>query len=258
MMQDKTNNMRLYLQPAFVTCVLVLATAGAGMTLTMKKLGIIFEKEPLPLKKSLELLDEADLKPYRVVPPKQKIENPEILKSLGTKDYIQWVMEDTESKADSPVQKCLLFITYYPLPDRVPHVPEECWTGGGYQKLKSEDVTLDVNNGKGFNVKIPAGYNVFGPRTASLWQGSSGIPNLYFFKVNGRYASSRNEARMALNKNLFGKHSYFCKVELVFNMSSTAPTKEESVAASEKLLSVIMPILEREHWPDWESGKVSR
>jgi len=257
-MREMKNNMRLYLQPAFVICVLVLAAAGAGMSVTMKKLGIIFEKAPLPLKKSLELLDEGNLTPYRVVPPKQKIENQEILRSLGTQDYIQWVLEDSESQASSPVNKCLLFITYYPLPDRVPHVPEECWTGGGYQRLRSEAVTLNVNNGSGFEVKIPANYLVFGPRTADLWHSSVRIPNVYFFKVNGQYAGSRDEARLALNKNLFGKHSYFCKVELVFNMSSVAPTREESVAASEKMLAVILPILEKEHWPDWENEKVSR
>ncbi len=257
-MRETKNNMRPYLQPAFVICVLVLAAAGAGTSFTMKKLGIIFEKAPLPLKKSLELLDEGNLSPYRVVPPKQKIENQEILRSLGTQDYIQWILEDTESQASSPVNKCLLFITYYPLPDRVPHVPEECWTGGGYQRLRSEAVTLNVNDGAGFEVKIPANYLVFGPRTADLWHSSVRIPNVYFFKVNGQYAGNREEARLALNKNLFGKHSYFCKVELVFNMSSVAPTREESVAASEKMLAVILPILEKEHWPDWENEKVSR
>lgn len=258
MTKDTKNNMRLYLQPAFVICVLVLTVAGAGMSLAMHQLGIVFEKEPLPLKKSLELLDEGNLSPYRVVPPKQKIENPEILKSLGTQDYIQWTLEDTETQTNSPVNKVMLFITYYPLPDRVPHVPEECWTGGGYQKLKSEAVTLSVNNGAGFKAEIPASYLVFGPRTANLWQSNARIPNLYFFKVNGQYAGSRDEARLALNKNLFGKHSYFCKVELVFNAGSVAPTKEESMAASERLLAIIVPILEKEHWPDWENRKDSR
>jgi hypothetical protein len=252
------SDMRVYLQPAFLMCVLVLATAGGGMSVAMKKLGIVFEKEPLPLKKSLERLDEGDLTPYRVVPPKRKIENAEILKALGTRDYVQWVLEDSEQTADSSVNKCLLFITYYQLPDRVPHVPEECWTGGGYQRLRSEGVTLNVNGKAGFEAKIPASYLVFGPKSANLWQSSVRIPNLYFFKVNGQYAGSREEARLALNKNLFGKHSYFCKVELVFNMSSVVPTKEASIAACEKLLAVILPVLEKEHWPNWENGKVSQ
>lgn len=250
MMADTRDNVRVYLQPAFLICVLVLAIAGVGMSITMRNLGIILKKEPLPLKKSLELLDEADIAPYTVVLPKLKITNDEVLEALGTEDYIQWILEDTEQAAASPVKKCLLFITYYPLPDRVPHVPEECWTGGGYQRLGSEDVRLDINNTAGFEVNIPAKYLVFGPRTANLWQSSVRIPNVYFFRVNGHYAGSREEARLALNKNLFGKHSYFCKVELVFNTSSVAPSKEDSVGASEKLLAVILPILERNHWPD--------
>jgi hypothetical protein len=245
------NDIRVYTQPAFLICVLVLAVGAGGMSMAMKRLGIITKKEPLPLRKSLDLLDEGDLSPYRVVPPKLKIENKEILKALGTGDYIQWVLEDSEEPAGSAVRRFLLFITYYRLPDRVPHVPEECWTGGGYRKLRSESITLDVTDNVGFEASIPAKYLVFGPQRASLWRDRERIPNLYFFKVNGRYAGRREQARIALNKNLFGESSYFCKVELVFNRSSAVPSKEAAVKASEKLLSVILPILERKHWPKW-------
>jgi len=218
----------------------------------MKKLGIILDKRALPLKKSLEFLDEKGLAPYQVV-SKKKIEDRDIVKKLGTEDYIQWVLEDTEQAADSSVKRCLLFITYYQLPDRVPHVPEECWTGDGYQRLTRENVTFEVKDGAGFEVKVPGKYLVFSPIGANVWQSSVRIPNLYFFRVNGQYAGSREEARIALNKNLFGKYSYFCKVEFVFNKSSISPSKEQAVSASEKLLNVILPILEAEHWPDWET-----
>jgi hypothetical protein len=250
MMMDVRDNIRACLQPAFVICVLVLAVAGIGMSITMKNLGIVLKKEPLPLKKSLSLLDEADLSPYRVILPKLEITNEDVLKALGTEEYIQWILEDTEQAEISPIRKCLLFITYYPLPDRVPHVPEECWTGGGYQRLRSEDVRLNVNNQVDFERSIPAKYLVFGSKTANLWQSSLRIPNIYLFRVNGHYAGGRQEVRMALNKNLFGKHSYFCKVELVFDAGSTVPNKEESIGASEKLLAVVLPILERNHWPE--------
>jgi len=250
-MRDTKDYIRVYLQPAFLICVLVLATAGAGMSVTMKKLGIVFKKEPLLLKKSLDQLDGGDLTPYKVV-LKETIQNPDTLNALGTEDYIQWILEDTEQAANSPVKEFLLFITYYKLPDRVPHVPEECWTGGGYQKLGSEAVTFNINNGEGFLRNVSAKYLVFAPKKAGLWQGGERIPNLYFFMVNGQYAGSREDARLALNKNLFGRNSYFCKVELVFNRSSTAPSKEQAVAAGEKILTVILPILEREHWPKWQ------
>ena len=253
MMKYDTKNIGVYTQPAFLICALVLAAGGAGMSMTMKRLGIILEKEPLLLRKSLDLLDEGDLGPYRVVLPKLKIENKDVLRALGTRDYIQWVLEDSEEAAGSPVKRCLLFITYYRLADRVPHVPEECWTGGGYQQLGSESVTFEINDGEDFDANVPAKYLVFGPKKTGLWQAGKRIPNLYFFKVNGQYAGSRQEARIALNKNLFGKESYFCKVELVFNRSSIAPSEEQAVAASEKLLTVILPILEQEHWPDWKN-----
>lgn len=94
-----------------------------------------------------------------------------------------------------------------------------------------------------------------------MWWKDEKFPVLYLFNVNGAYVGSREEARATLNKNLFRKFSYFCKIEWkFFNVSSGIAvrrgsiytTKEEAMQASQKLLGVILPILEREHWPVWE------
>ncbi len=250
-MMDRRHNIKVYLQPAFLICISVLAFAGTTMSVAINSLGMYLKKEPLPLKKSLELLDEKDLSPYSIKPyNKLKIQNEEIVKALGTQDYIQWILEDEDTPANSSVHKCLLFITYYGCPDKVPHVPEECWTGGGFRKLGSETITLDINNNAGFKLKIPAKYLVFGPQKLNLLQSNIRIPNLYFFIVNGEYVGSREAARRALNKNLFGKYSYFSKVELVFNQMPDTPNKKQAIEASEKLLSVIIPILGKDHLPD--------
>ncbi len=246
-------NIRVYFQPAFLICTAVLATAGTGMSVTINKLGLYLKKEPIPLKKSLDLLDEHGIAPYKVEPVnKLKIENEEVTEALGTKDYIQWILEDTNAQVNSSAKYCLLFITYYDCPDRVPHVPEECYVGSGFQRLASDSVTLEIKSDFGFERKIPGKYLVFGSSGANLWQSTEKFPVLYFFKVNREYAGSREEARIALNKNLFQKYSYFSKVELAFNQASIPPGKEEAIAASEKLLSVILPIIENEHWPDLE------
>jgi len=245
-------NIRVYLQPAFLICVTVLATAGAGMSIAIKSFGVYLRKEPLPLKKSLDLLNENDLASYKVI-SKLKIENEEIIKALGTEDYIQWILEDSDVAANSAVKKCMLFVTYYRLPDRVPHVPEECYAGGGFQRLASDSVALEINNNAGFEKKIRGKHLAFGGTKANLWQRNGKFPVLYFFKVNGEYAASREEARVALNKNLFRKSSYFCKVELIFNQTLIPPNKEQAIKAGEKLLAVILPILETKHWPDWEN-----
>ena len=249
---NRRHNIKVYLQPAFLICILILIFAGASMSIAINRFGVYLNKEPIPLKKSLDLLDKNDLSPYIVKPQdKLKILNEEIVKSLGTQDYIQWILEDEDTQDNNSVHRCLLFITYYACPDKVPHVPEECWTGGGFRKLSSESITLDINNNTtGFKLEIPAKFLVFGPQKLNLLQSSIRIPNIYFFIVNGKYVGSREAARIALNKNLFGKYSYFSKLELVFNQIPDTPNEEDAIEASEKLLSVILPILEQEHLPD--------
>jgi hypothetical protein len=253
-MKTATKDNSGYFQPAFIICVAVLALFGAGMSIAQKKLGLALKKEPLPLKRSLDLLDETALAPFRVV-AKLKIENEEILKSLGTTDYIQWVLEDPCQPSESPVRRVMLFVTYYALPDRVPHVPEECYTGGGYQRVATEEVRFHLA-GDGKEREIPGRYLVFGAKSMDLLFTAAQFPVLYLFRVNGQYAGSRDGARMALNRNIFSSYSYFSKVELVFNQSPSAPTKAEAVAAAEKLLNVILPQLARYHWPD-EQGPQS-
>ncbi len=263
--------MRVYFQPAFLICIAVLT----GGEIIKPILGMVIpDKEPLPLKKPLDLLDEEDLSPYKVI-SKTKIENKQIVKELGTEDYIQWVLEDTDVAADSAVRKLLLFITYYELPDVVPHVPEECYTGSGFQRLTSDSITLEITHhglpdrkkhgqdGRAtIRKKIQGKCLIFGTTKSNIWQKQGKFQVLYFFNVNNEYAGSREEARIALNKNIFGKYSYFSKVELAFNQSPTLQSygdeatslvagEKEALAAGQKLLGVILPILEARHWPDW-------
>lgn len=216
------------------------------------------KKEPLPLTKSLDLLDEKSLAPYSVI-SKQEITNQEIVKSLGTEDYIQWILEDPDEAIDSPVHKCSLFITYYGIPDRVPHVPEECYTGGGHQRLTSDSIMFEIKK-DGITRKIPARYLVFASTNSDYWGMDTKFPILYLFNVNNTYANSRDDVRFALNKHIFSKYSYFSKVEWKFfnNRFSKPiyPSKEEAIKASEKLLNIILPVLEKEHWPQMTKEKV--
>ncbi|MHC4336426.1 MAG: hypothetical protein ACYSTG_00550 [Planctomycetota bacterium] len=241
----KVDVVKAYTQPAFLICVALLAIAGAAME------RVHVEKVAFPLKRSLDLLDESSLTPYKVI-SKERIGNEEVIKSLGTEDYIQCVLEDTDVPADSDVRKCFLFITYYKLPDKVPHVPEECYIGSGHQRLASDNMTFVVNK-YGSEQKILGRHLVFESTSSGYWGTSEKFSVLYLINVNGVYTNSREGARWLLNKNIFSKHVYFCKVEWNFLSASgdrTYPKKEEAVAASQKLLGVILPILEKEHWPN--------
>lgn len=215
------------------------------------------EQEPWPLKKALAFLDQAGLGVYRVV-QKNPIENNDVLTELGTEDYIQWVLEDTEASDDSPVRKVVLFITYYPLADRVPHVPEECYVGAGHQLLASEAITYTVPH-DGAEQNIEGTHLIFQKKAADYWGFDEKFSAFYLFSVNGDYAASRNSARLALNKSMFSKHCYFSKVEWSFSTGSGVGSyldKDEARKAGEELLAVILPILESDHWPkeDVEQG----
>ncbi len=56
---------------------------------------------------------------------------------------------------------------------------------------------------------IPGRYLRFDKKAGDISLAPQQFPVLYLFRVNGEYAGSRDDARMALNKNIFRKHSYF-------------------------------------------------
>lgn len=247
-MDTESNNRKAFLQPAFVICAAVLTLAGAGMSLLPRMLGVYVKKEPLPLKKPLVAMDEQKLTPYRVL-AKHAIENEKVVESLGTGDYIQWVIEDPREPVTGAARKLLLFVTYYDVPDRVPHVPEECYTGGGYDCLEQAQVTFETGDGDGGR-SVAGRFLLFRAPNGGLDPQAGRFPVVYLFRINEEYAGNRDDARLALNRGIFRRHSYFSKIELAFNQAVAVPTKDEAMAASERLLSVLLPLLEQEHWPD--------
>lgn len=257
------NMLKSYIQPSFLICTAVLAIAAVGKQAAVEWLGWRLTKEAIPLQKPLDMMDKSALVPYEVY-REHKIKNKDILEQLGTEDYLQWDLLDTEEDEKSPVKHCSFFITYYTgNPDQVPHVPEECYTGAGNEKLSDEMVKLSIDwPGQSQDSKdtkvIKAKYLVFGNKASGPLGSGSKYPVIYFFNVNGRYAGNRNEAREILSKNLLGKYSYFSKVEWKFYGTGfngiIYPNKEEALEASEKIMSVLLPLIEDEHWPDWEKA----
>jgi len=236
-------------QPAFIACVVVLGTGILGMSAIERAMGLVVSKQPLPLRTSLDQLAPEALAPYRLR-KRFTIEDSDLLQSLGTRDYIQWVLEDPRRGVSDPAREVLLFVTYYAQPDRIPHVPEECYLGNGFQRLATDTVALKIPASGGTRV-VPARSLLFGRTNTSLWARDAQVPVVYLFRVNDAYVSSRDEARLALNRNLFGQASYFAKVELVFNRSAAALSVGQAQAAAQDILSVVLPILEQDHWPYW-------
>lgn len=244
--------------PAFVACALLLIVASTAKTIIIHTGGFQLVKYPLPLKKPLSQMDEQRLAPY-LVRNKAKIENRDVIETLGTEEYLQWIIEDPDAEPFSPTRFCSIFVTYYTgNPDMVPHVPDECYVGGGNVRLTAYEDSALLRRANESNEKI--GYQ-------NVLFGNTNDPNAitevrffvcYLFHANGQYSASRTQTRQILGSNFFSRYSYFSKVEWQFYgldaFGRVYPTRPQVVQASEKLLNVLLPVLEQDHWPDWQAA----
>jgi hypothetical protein len=73
---------------------------------------------------------------------------------------------------------------------------------------------------------------------------------VYTFRCNGEFVCTRTGVRLLINE-LGNVYAYFGKVEISFPDA----TREEAVVASEKLLNRVLPVLERDHWPDFADAE---
>ena len=251
-------------QPAFLICAAILAIAASLKSYAIEQLGYQLVKYPLALKHPLTDLNEASLSPFLVV-HKNEIGNRDILESLGTEEYLQWNLEDPDVPKESPVRYCDLFITYYTgNPDMVPHVPDECYVGGGNRMDSKSLIRISLFHsilplpGMKGDGTIGAQYLLFSRPGQGMIPMDETYSVQYFFKVNGQYAESRTETRRLLGQNFFSKYSYFCKVEWKFfgidYSGLIYPDEGQTTQASQRLLSILLPVLERDHWPDWEAA----
>ncbi len=244
-----------YLKAAFLTCALILLSAAGTKEIIIELGDYILVKKPIHLKTPLDNFDEKALTPYRVL-NKGAIDGA-TLESLGTDKYLQWILEDTDAEPTSPTRFCSLFITYYTgTPDMVPHVPDECYVGGG-NALKSKQTLSLVLPQQG---KIGFQYIMFTHTSQAALGSTSEFSVEYLFHANGQYCESRTDTRTTLF-DLFSQYAYFSKVEWKFfgrdSFGDVYPNKEQALAATEKLLSLLLPELEKNHWPDWEAANAS-
>ena len=240
---------RLLRQRAFVLCVVMLAICAAGIHVGAQQLKWHFRKLPLPLRKPLDELNRAKLSPYKVI---QSVKIPkEIEEELGTKEYLQWYLEDTSLEKGDPLRSLTLFVTYYTGdPDRVPHVPDWCYVGGGGSIRKAENIELVVPNNGTAQDELPMRVleiSLSGP--AGQLDKVAG----YFFAVNGDYRCTRTDVRLRVNR-LTDRYAYFSKVEISVPGTKGVPD-DQVVAALNRLAKKVVPILAAEHWPDWAATK---
>jgi len=230
--------------------LIVVVMLGCAMILSgpvANRLGINADKQPLPLKLRLSALDETALLPYRVV--NRIILDSTMIESLGTSEYINWVLEDTSLPKNHPLRLATLLITYYTGADNmVLHKPDVCYYGAGYQPSQPhEETTIQIKKLGNTEQNVPIRVLTF---SKTPIHNQSKISVIYNFHCNGQFVANSFDVRMMVN-SLTTTYAYFSKVEVSFPKA----TREQNIEGVTKLFGLVLPELLQNHWPDFDASE---
>lgn len=237
----------------YVTCLLVLVVSALGMRFVANQFAAFFEKEGLPLQAPLQFIEIGKLAPeYSLALEQPKPLSEEVVENLGTHEYLSCYLVNNKLDPRDTNFLSTVFVSYYTgQPDMVPHAPEECQQAAGWTLTRSETHTFTMLDHKGNEVELPLRVLDFDPPGGSRNRSRTVI---YFFFANGRYVTSRSGVRSATS-NLRDRYAFYAKTELAFYSKHGQPAdRETSIASAEDLLRKLMPVLWKDHFPDWDAA----
>jgi hypothetical protein len=259
---------------AFAIVIALLVISAVGLRVTIAQMKITFRK--LPVKLSAPLLDmRPTLGPW-VQASVDRALNPDIEHELGTREYVmrdyidtrlldagardrfiaasledrEKMMHSGELKLDNPASIMRFALTFYTgSADTVPHVSERCFVADGWRPSAFDVVKWPILSRQNesdrlvevrlMNFEDQVGSRAFRPRQVC-----------YFFQVNGKYKHDPIFGVRKELQNLFERHAYFAKVEMVTGMDSVA----DAAPVMTDFLQHAMPEIERV-LPDWSKVK---
>lgn len=234
-------------------CLSTLGLAAVAVGVLPAQLGVFLQKDPVALKKPLQLFDVRLLGPrYERHPASDQIPplSHDMVDSLGTSEYVQLLVTDTAVPADSATRVAKIFITYYTgQPDMVPHVPDECYLAGGYDKVWSGTLTAEAHGIGAPHDQVAVRVIEFrAPASKRSLAGGDTTTIMYFFHVNNAWTTTRDGVRTLLTSP-FKRYAYYAKIEVYFSSSNLARNagRDESLKALGPLLERLMPALYEHH-----------
>jgi hypothetical protein len=250
--ETRSQTQQRFASPRFYVCLAILVGCAVAIPLVAQVLEAHLRKLPIPLRRPLHQLDLQSLAPdYALHPIQPEPLSQIVLEALGTTHYLNWRLIDRRAAPSDPARMARLFITYYTgQPDPVPHHPRECLQAGGWTFVSEDSTTVHVPRSDGEVVDIPLAVLQFAPPRG----GEQRLTVIYFFYANGQYMTGRNAVRLALS-NLADRYAYYSKIEISFSSENgrrLADSQTSQVAAAH-LLRRLMPVLWRDHYPDWEA-----
>ncbi len=204
---------------------------------------------------------------------------------LGTDNYISRTYTKTDAKEGEPVGYIDLHCAYYTgMIDTVPHVPERCMVGGGWEisgGSRQAAVPLTFVGEDGFDlisidgeasgegrtiykmrspvtrgpVRLPEGVDTLRMNVTKFRDGGSERTMLagYFFVANGGVVSKADDVRL-LAFGLTEHYAYYAKIQV---STSGVETAEELGELTGDFLDSMFPEIMR-RVPDWVEVRAGR
>lgn len=233
--------------PPFVFATAVLAVAAVLAGPVARWVDLKQSKEALPLKASLGRLSPEALAPYRIV--HRETLDPAVVDALGTEQYLRWTLEDETVPPTDPLRHANLMVTYYSGGSSlVPHTPDVCYLGAGYEPAQThENMEIIVPSlGPGKDV-VPIRVCSF-VKTAVFNRDKTSV--VYTFYCNGRFVATRTGVRL-LTHDPRDTYAFFSKVEVGFPWA----TRRQNVEGAKKVFERLLPLLIEDHWPDFKAAE---
>jgi hypothetical protein len=133
--------------------------------------------------------------------------------------------------------------------DQTPHTPDQCIRASGYTPTIKENLELEIPS---LGRKVPVRVLTF---EKSAIMNHEKLSVAYLFVCNGELVCTRDDVRLGMN-SLRHRHAYFAKVELMFGSEHARgklASREETIAGTAQFLDRLLPVLLRDHLPDWDA-----
>lgn len=236
-----------YTPPHFVLAIAILGIAALLSGPVAAWMGLRSNKLPISLRARLSALDASELFPYEV--QRRNVLAPTMIEALGTKHYISWTLVDSSLPTGDPLRTAQLLVTYYTGgPNLVPHRPEECYLGAGYAPAQAhENTAIEVPPDIVPSRSLPVRLCTFAKTTLKDRARTS---VLYTFHCNGAFVGTSTGIRVR-TADPRNRHAYFSKVEVSFPLA----TREQHMQGARKLFERLLPVLMRDHWPDFDAAE---
>lgn len=273
---------RALLNPAYVVSMVILVISALSLGRAIDAMDIYLQKLPIypeGNRKLRQILVETD-NWHRI--GTDLIETAEVVKTLGTDNYLSRIYATKDREFDLAID---FHAAYYTgMVDTVPHVPERCFVGGGWQIAAESsvvDIPLDTSNwipapaedgadplytirvsnandvAPGQRIELPRGVTpdggvrmrvtmFFDPEGRKVFSG-------YFFIANGGTVARSEDVRL-LAFSLNDDYAYYLKIQFT---SAQVDTAEELAQVAGLLLDDLLPeiMLCVPRWSEVEAGR---